>query len=328
MRLNLRQQIANGRYTLTLMIIIYLASFFILRKDTHIANDGFLWNMLSQNFPHLSSSKWMTLILHAITAYMILEIDAVFALNRVRTTFHISSFLFLLTINPTVFNIGPHTVASILILSSLFPVFYSYQNKNSSPRMFYTGLMFSICTMFVPSTIWIAIVYFISIGYIGILNIKNVLAWIWGAILPYMMLASFCYYFNCTDLFFNSLSELFNIGKINYTSLHLFDILNITAIAILILVSFGHLLHTSFLDKIKTRIFLYIISWIPLLLMLTIFIEPDEATGIISVAYPFISIMIAHLFCYSDSKGGNIFFVVTLTALSALFIFNIYNIYA
>lgn len=328
MKFDFQQQITHGKFTLGISILIYILGFVFLRNDITDIEGGILWDIFKNSFPLLSKSRWTTLAIHLITIYLILELDAVFALNRVRTTFHISVFLILLTVCPFIFNIGPYSITSILILISLFPLFYSYQDKNSSIRIFYAGLFFSIGIMFAPQLVWLFPVYFISIGYISALNNKTFVSWIWGMTLPFIFLASCCYYFDYSELFIITISEIFDVEKINYSYIKTPELINIFTITFLIIISFCHQFYTSYLDKIKTRIYLYIISWIEFALLLILILIPGKAIEILSATTPFVSIMIAHLFCYSDSKSSRIFFIFTLIILIGLLIFNFYNIYA
>lgn len=325
----LKVKVVNGKYTLPVILLVYLTGFFLLRSDVEKVFDaGIVWDALYSHFPVLFSSKWISLLLHAIFVYLILELDALFALSRTRTTFHISSFLLLLTVCPFIFDISPYLLAALMIVLSLFPLFFSYQLKESSPRMFYVGLYFSISTLLVPSFFWMFPVYLIAIANIGIFNVRNFFSWLWGALLPYGFIYSYCYCFDSMSVLDNLWKDIYKAFPLDYSSMSLSVIINASAILFIVFSSFGHLFYTSYMDKIKTRIFLYILSLFPFFMFLIAVFRPLSFIDIISVALPFVSIMMAHMLCHTDSRNGNVFFYFVIILLSSLMVFNIYNIYA
>lgn len=329
-KINLRHNIANGKYTLLVASVFYLTSFFFLRKDVDVTaeNGSMLWDSLVSVFPSLLTSKWTTLVTHSALVYLILELDAVFALNRIRTTFHISVFLFILSISPFLLNVGPLSLSALLIAVSLFPLFYSYQDRNSSPRLFYSGLFFGLAAMFSLQLLCLFAVYFFSMIAIGSFNARSFFAWLWGFIMPGILFSSCCYCFGCVDFLKQYNEYISGLFHPDYSAFCLLVILNAAAVFFLAISSFSHLFYTSFLDKIKTRILLYIISWFAVLLILSLLLFPSQATGLVSASVPFVSIMAAHMFCLSNTRNGDAFFYIILVMFMALFTFNLYSIYA
>lgn len=329
MKNTLRGIVVNGKYTLPVVLLVYIAGFFLLRSDVVKYYDaGILWNSLYSSFPVLFSSRWTTLVLHGIFAYLILELDTLFALSRTRTTFHVSSFLLLLTVCPFMLDIGPYSFAALLIVFSMFPLFFSYQARESSPRMFYVGLFFSLSTLFVPSFVWMIPVYIIAVANIGILNAKNFFSWLWGMFLPYLFVISGYYFFDCLYLFDKLWEDMCWKVPLDYSSVTMSAVLNAAVLLLIVLSSFGHLFYTSYMDSIKTRIFLYILSLIPFFVFLIGILKPQYFIDIVSITLPFVSIMMAHMLCHTDSRNGNMFFYFIFTLLLSLAAFNIYNVYA
>lgn len=329
MKSTLRGIVVNGKYTLPVVLLVYITGFFLLRNDVAKYYDaGILWNSLYSFFPALLSSRWTTLLLHGIFAYQILELDTLFALSRTRTTFHVSSFLLLLTVCPFMFDIGPYSLAALMTVFSLFPLFFSYQIRESSPRMFYVGLFFSLSTLLVPSFVWMIPVYILAIANMGILNAKNFFSWLWGMFLPYLFIISAYYFFDSLYLLDKLWEDMSWMVPLDYSSVTMSTVLNAAVVLFIVFSSFGHLFYTSYMDKIKTRIFLYILSLMPFFVFLIALMRPLFFTDIISVTLPFVSIMMAHMLCHTDSRNGNVFFYFVFTLLLSLAAFNIYNVYA
>ncbi|HIT83082.1 MAG TPA: hypothetical protein IAA99_02640, partial [Candidatus Avibacteroides faecavium] len=101
MRANLPAKIAHSRYTLVVCIVLYAASFLMLRQDMADGGEGgILWQWLDKSLPALTVSRWSTLALHVLALYMLLELDTVFALIRQRTLFQLSALLLFLSAMP------------------------------------------------------------------------------------------------------------------------------------------------------------------------------------------------------------------------------------
>lgn len=325
LRTNIRHTIVNGKYTLPVVVIIYLLSFFLFRNNVSAVYDGgMLWHILRDSFPALLTSRWVTLALHALAVYTVLELDAVFALIRVRTTFQISTLMLLLASFPTLFNVGPASIAALFVFASFFPLFFSYQKHDAPVQMFYSGLLFSLATMFVPKILWFMPLYFIFIVSIGSGSLRNMIAYIWGISIFYMIVAGLCYYFGAMPLFVTMVRDIFSVESISYESLGIDALINISVLSFLILTSVVHFAYTSFKDKIRTRIFLYIISWISLIVMFLILILPSEANELLTLSFAFISILASHTFCLVDSRSGSVFFGIFMLLLICVLGYNIY----
>lgn len=325
MRTNIREKIVSGKYTLPVIIILYIVSFALFREDAAVHEDGgMLWDFMTDRMPILFSTKWIALILHALAVYMILELDAVFALIRIRTTFQISCFLILLTIFPDIMGLNPGTFAGIAIFASFFPLFYSYQRKKTPSKMFKSGFLLAIASLFFPKALWLLPIYILGTINMSSLTLRNLIALVWGTAMPLIFISGYCFCYDCMDIVRNMFAEIFTVPRIDYSNIALPTVIDVCTLILITIISTGHFTYTSFKDKIKTRLLLYFITWISTIVFVMILLLPHLAHELLSLVIMPVSLIVAHTFCLTESRSGNIYFIITAILFVALFIYNFF----
>lgn len=323
MRANLPAKIAHSRYTLVVCIVLYAASFLMLRQDMADGGEGgILWQWLDKSLPALTVSRWSTLALHVLALYMLLELDTVFALIRQRTLFQLSALLLFLSAMPAVFNVSAATIGGMLVFYALFPFFFSYQGINNALRMMQSGIALGLASLFYPHALLLAVLFVVAMPSMRNFSPRNLFGLLWGAAIPYFFLATYAF---CTDrmqLVNDALSSIVEFDGIDYGTLGTGTALNLGLMLLFAATSITHATYTSYNDKIKTRILLYFLCWLSACIIIAATVLPSDAADLMSLATMPTALLMAHTVTLLDTRGGTVYVIVMAAAMAGVFTIN------
>ena len=264
-------------------------------------------------------------ILCGISAYLWSETNNENALIRIRSYLTPAIYLILMG---TAFFLHPLQASTIMpccMLASYYLLFKSYQRKDAVFPFFHSFLCLSIGSLFfvqafyfVPFYLWYATIYLRSLSW------RTFWASIMGLLLPYWFLTGYLLYTAKISLLtdhFTTLIQFQPLDKENY--LH-FDFLQISPLIPLILLSLvaaTHYIRTSFNDKIRTRMLLYLILTQELLVLLFLALQPIHFETLTGLLIMNSAPIMGHYFALTNKRFSNFlftFFLITYGALAIL----------
>lgn len=324
MKSNLPRTIAQSNITLAVAIVAYLLSFALLRHDVAGGGEGgLLWQWLHESMPALTTSRWTTLAMHVAALYMLLELDAVYALIRVRTVSQLSLMLLLLAAMPTVFNVGAASSAALFVFYSLFPFFSTYQSDKHSHKMMQAGVSLGIAALLMPCTLWLALLWVMMMPGMRNFTPRHLFALSWGVAIPFMAVATYSYCTGRMDIIIGALADVAAFDTIAYSGLDTRTVAGWCLMAFVTATSVTHAIYRSYDDKIKTRFLLYHLCWLAAITVAAATVMPDEATGLMTVAMMPAAMLAGHTVTLLDTRGGRNYVFVLLAAIIAVAAINI-----
>ncbi len=275
----------------------------------------------------LSLDSWsesVSLLVSVLTAYLLIEWNTAFSLIRRRTTFHVCLYILMATmcffLHPWKLTI----VVPLLFLMSLFTLFKGYESSQAPVHTFNAFFFLGAGSLLFPQ-----LLFFVPLFYMGLLpfrsfSARSFFAGIVGLCVPYWFLLGHAFYHDQMPMFYEPFRELVRFQSIDYGALTLEQAVNGGAIALLSLFSSVNCLNTSYLDKVRTRIFLFFLvaaeAWIFLLAVL----QPQHFDVLLSMQIILCSILVCHLFVLTRNRFTGIFFIVSFVILIALMLFNVW----
>lgn len=296
-------KVATGRFTLPVVILVCL----------------FLWI--------ITSGKWSdaaSLFTCALTAYLLIEINTTFTLIRTRSTLHVCYYIFLTTICLFLHPLQQASFAPLAFLISIFQLFRSYESPYPSGSIFHAFFFTGLGSLIYPQ-----LLYFIPLFYFGMisfrsLSLKSFFAGLIGLTVPYWFLFGYAFYSDKMDLFYHPLVELIHFTPISYGALGLNKIISWGVITLISLISSIHYFHVSYLDKVRTRIFLSFLIAVEVWIYLLGALQPQHFNVLLQMQIIIGSILTGHLFTLTRDRFAGIFFIVTFVLLIALTINNLW----
>ncbi len=265
-----------------------------------------------------------TLLVSVLTAYLLIEWNTAFSLIRRRTTFHISLYIYLATMCFFLHPWKPLVVVPLLFLVALFALFKSYESRQAPVHTFNAFFALGLGSLLFPQ-----LLFFVPLFYIGMLpfrafSARSFFAGIVGWSVPYWFLLGHAFYHDQMPMFYEPFRELVHFQPIDYTALSLEQGLNGGAITLLSLVGSVNCLNVSYLDKVRTRIYLSFLIAVEVWIYLLCILQPQHFDVLLSMQIILCSILAGHLFVLTRNRFTGIFFIVSFVMLIALMLFNLW----
>ncbi|WP_455667641.1 hypothetical protein [Phocaeicola sp.] len=295
--------VATGRFTLPVVILVCL----------------FLWV--------LTSGEWqdaISLLTCAATAYLLIEVNTAFALIRTRTAAHVSLYVFLTTICLFLHPLQLTTFVPLAFLISVSQLFRSYESANASESIFHAFLFIGIGSLMFPQLLYFIPLFYLSMISFRSLSLKSFFAGIIGLTVPYWFLFGYAFYYDQMDLFYRPMLEVVHFQPISYHALGLEQLISCGVVTLISLVSSVHYFNVSYLDKVRTRIFLFFLIAVEVWTYLLGILQPQHFNVLLQIQIITGSILTGHLFTLTRNRFTGIFFIITFVILIALTIYNLW----
>ncbi len=319
-----QERIMASGATLPVVILICIVAYIghsVICPVTH-ATDSFIL------FPSWSASSmpiWLnhlcSLATYILSAYLLVELNNRSDILRVRKTVLIAVFFLFITFCPELYTFSFTKLSLVALLLSLFFLFNSYQQRNSSSYLFHSFAILSIGTLFLPQLIFVIPVWYIGSSMLQSLNIRSFFASLVGFVLPYWFVLSYAFYAGDINIFIAPFQEMAQFGGMNiFTEVDVRNILSFALLLVLYIVSFSHCLFIDYDNKIRTRLILHFIIFLNIYLFLFIIIQPKYEVQILNLLLPGISLIICHFFSRTKSRISYYIFIATLILLLVLYL--------
>ena len=291
MRYTFQHQIATGRSTFPVAVLISLA----------------LWIV-----PFEDKTELLSLLAGGITSYLLIELNTTFALIRTRT--EMPSALFLCTYSSLLFlHPYEHTCwIQLFFMGTLFTLFKSYESRNAPIHIFHAFFCLGLGSLIVNDLIWLVPLLFISMIELRSLTPRTFFAGLIGLSIPYWIIVG--YHLAMEILVQESVDGLgistlikSHLNIIPFSSTLTGIIAEYKALGLVKGVSYGLILiisiigticsrYNSFNDKVRTRSFIAALIPLEIGIVLLELIHPALLDALLPIQIVFAAISCSYLF--------------------------------
>lgn len=287
------------------------------------------WNGERLAFDYTLSGL-IALALAILTTYVVMETANAYALLRIRSGMIATVWVVGISLMTYTHAFSEAWIAALAMAGSHYVMFLAYQQYQPVVHVFHTFLLLGVASLAVPQLlILIPLYYWYMMVFLRALTWRGFWAGIVGMVLPGCFALGWSIL--CDDFSF----LLSRIEKLRGTDILLgsdydwmlayqdTETLIFGFISILSLIGIVHYLRNYYNDKIRTRMYLYIYVMQTVALWLMILCSPDLYHQLAPVLMLCASTMIAHFFALTRSIVSNLFFCLTLLAVTTLFTLNL-----
>ncbi len=275
------------------------------------------------------SHLWGGWLLCAVTTAIVAETNNVYSLIRVRTRLASAIFLLGLAVQPWLHPFGSASVAMACVAGALYFLFRTYQLTEAVGDTFRAHLLLGIGSLLSPPLLLLAPFYLLCMGfYLRSLGPRAFVAALLGLVLSYWFWAAGCLYAeDFTPLLAHfeafSLPTWQDIAAL--TTLPLLQKLVWGITTVFTLVSTAYYLRTYYNDKIRTRMFCYILICQFFVLEVLLCVQPQYFVEWLALLHLTGSFLTAHYFAVTRSRATNLLFILTLLIWVALAALSLYG---
>ncbi len=257
------------------------------------------------------------------TTYLVMEWANTNSLLRIRSRLVTAIFLIMLSACPFLHIWNTAMLAApCLVLTYIF-LFRAYQKAHAQAEVFHAFLFIGIAGIFLPEVLLLTPVLCISLSLqLRALTLRTFAAGMAGLLTPYWLWFAFSVWHGTSAEMANKLLADFSFSAPDYSALNLPQILSAVFYVFYALAASFHFIRTSFNDKIRTRMFLYVLLVQEMVLAAFLLLFPSSFDAILRLFVICSAPLVAHYFALARGKAVNIFFIITLLALTALCAYN------
>lgn len=298
---------AESRYTLT-----FIAFYGV-----------FVWYLAGA----LKQQSYFTALMAAVATFLMVELNNSNALIRIYSRMVSSSFVALICMAPFLFWSVTTWVVVVSLIAFYLIIFRTYQDEHSPGGAFYAFLCLGVGSLF-----FVQILFFVP--FIWLLMKRNLMALgtkmfgasLIGLIAPYWFLSPFLLWKGQIEMLGNHFCQLATFQPLfqyQYIDVARWFVLAFTII--LLLVGVLHFFHTSYLDKIRTRMLYQVFFVMKLLAIVFLFLQPQHFDILLAIIIIGASTFIGHFFALTKSRVSNIAFCALTILCLLITMFNLWS---
>ena len=273
----------------------------------------------------LSRQLWPQFGCLALATYLMVLMNNQHALMRIYSRMVSCSFLALSLAANFLFADTECGVVAVTMAAFYTVLFHAYQDKSATGTMFYAYLCVGIASTVQVQILWLVPIYWIlSANKVLAMSTHTLLASLLGLVAPYWFWAC---YLACTN-------EISSLGThfaplvqweatAQWGAVPLPVTITTALIAIAGMVGAAHFVHTSFNDKIRTRMIYEFFTIAEMVLAVLIVLQPQLYRLLIPLLIVNTAPLCAHFAALSHTRVSNIVFIVLRVLTAAVAIYNL-----
>lgn len=299
----LQTRVASGRFTFPVVALVCLL----------------LWLFTSSGW-----QEGVSMLACVLVAYLLTELNTTFTLIRTRTTLHVCCYICLLTLCLFLHPLHTDTFVPLLFLLAIFQIFGGYEAPQASVHAFHCFFFIGLGSFLFPQLVWYAPLFYLGMYSFRSLSLRSLLAGIVGLATPYWFLFGYALYADRLEVYSRPLQEMIAFAPISYGRLEAEQLVFGGIIVLFSVVSSICYLHTAYLDKVRTRLFLLFLVGVEVWSCLLGVLQPQHFNVLMQIQILICSIFMAHLFALNRSRFAGIFFIVTFVILIVWTVYNVW----
>lgn len=248
------------------------------------------------------------------------------ALMRVRTWMVPSIFLIMSGVIFSLHVLRPVQAGVFLYAFSQYYLLKSYQEYHAERFIVVSFIFLGAASIFYPPLIYLTVLYLVSmLVQLRAFMPRTILAGIFGLIVPIEFYVVFLFLMGKPNQIYNFFDSILKFENLIIPEWTLTEMVNLGFVIVLFLIGCIHYAHTNFNDKIRTRMYFYIIILQTAGLLALLALHPLNYNDILPFVVMECSPVVGHYLVFSRGKVGGAFFILIILLTIAVAGFNIWT---
>lgn len=269
---------------------------------------------------------WMPFGCMTLTTYLMVELNNVNALIRTYSRMVSCSFLMLMVMSATTYADMQANMVQLCMVVFFMTLFQAYQDKTAAGWVFYAFFCLGMASMpFAQILFFVPFVWLLMRTTIMTLSWRTFFASILGLVTPYWFLAAYSLLVGQPMLVVDMLTRVADIQPLAaLQSVDQHMAVTVVFVFVLGLTGTVHFLRNSYLDRIRIRMFFYTFIVVHFLTVVFIVMQPLHTGVLLKVMIIPASVLIAHFITLTKTHVTNVAFIIILTTVLLLTIYNLW----
>jgi hypothetical protein len=284
-----------------------------------------LWNTAYSILPNKGLTYFIGFLLTVGGAFLIHRTNYILVIIREKTFLPFLIYILLVSTNPAFFPLKSTSAGIFCLILAMYQLFTSYHEANATGKAFNTALFIGV-----GSLLWIHILWFFPLFWIGMynfkaLNIRTFLASLTGLSTVYWFLLLWCFLrwdFTAFTVPFSALGKIdfLQVAAVGWT-----DGAIIIWLAVLTLIASLYIISHEHDENIRTRQYLFFLIAFALLSFGLFFLYEQSSGEFLCIAYMPVSILLTHFFTVRKGKNRYRGFYISFVIYIVLSFIRLWN---
>ncbi len=274
----------------------------------------------------LVSNIWIQFAFTIISTLLMVELNNHNSLMRTYSRMVSCSFLVFITMTSLPAPSFKASIVTMCFIAFYLIIWNGYQDKQSSGWTFYAFFCIGLASMvFIQIGYFLPVLWLMMMVFTNSFSIRNFFASIIGLIMPYWFSAGYFAYTNNINGLISHFAEFINYQDLfDYSQVTDHEVVNLLFLIILSTLGSIHFLHTSYADKIRTRMIYNSFILINYVSLAFIILQPQHIKELSSIMIVNTAPLTAHFITYTKGKLANIVFISALIIMVLILLYNIF----
>lgn len=265
----------------------------------------------------------------ALTTYALVEWNNRNALLRVRSRMVGSTYLLLIAACPALHAFQWTLLPMLSLVPAYFALFLTYGDRRAVGATFHAYFFLSLGSLgYTPLLALAPLLLMGQVVQLRSMSGRCLGAALLGLLLPYWLLLGYALLAGDPMAYFLRLAEAWTFASPRPAAAPMWAVGTFGVVALLSIVALGHYLRTAYNDKIRTRMFFYIIIMVQVVLLGACAAQPQSYEALLPLLLTNSAPLLAHHLTLARGRGSEVWFYVCATALLALAILNYTNLWS
>ncbi len=284
-----------------------------------------LWNAICRALPGKAFTYLIGMLLMFGGAFLLHRANYILVLIREKTLLPFLFFVLFISTNPDFLPLKSTTLGVFCLVLAIYQLFTSYHNPEATGKAYNAALLIGI-----GSLLWIHILWFIPLFWIGMYNFRSLslrtfLASLLGVSTVYWFLLAWCIWFRDFTPFTIPFAALFKTNFLFFTEISIAEWIGLGGVILLTAVSTVNIVTHEYEDVLRTRQFLYFLITMTVWAFALYLLYAQASEEFMETACIPMSILIAHFFTVVRNKIAFWTFYSTIALYIALLFLRIWN---
>ena len=285
---------------------------------------GLLWML--PDFSNLN--LWAGLCVTGIVTYFLMELNNRNALIRIRSRMVSCTFLTFILSIPAFHSWSTDMIPMLCLTLSYLPLFATYQNPHPERLVFQSFLCLGCASWFYPPLLICALILYICLLIpLRALTWRGWFAGLFGIVVPYWFYTGWAIWNECLDTAFLPIIATFQFSSPDYSAVPTGMLVSNGFFTILALLAMLHYYRTAYNDKIRTRMFYYVIICVECFILAALYLQPQNYHILSYLLTVNSAPLIAHYFALSKNRIMNYWFILCFAILGAITFINYFDLW-
>ncbi|MDR1202893.1 MAG: hypothetical protein LBL58_14865 [Tannerellaceae bacterium] len=318
---------ANYFFLLAVSLVFWIIGY-VFSVGYPVYGDVFstpLWNSICSLLPNKAITYFIGILLTVGGAFLIHRANYILVIIREKTFLPFLIYILLVSTNPAFFPLKATSIGVFCLMLAMYQLFISYHEEHATDKAFNGALFIGT-----GSLLWIHILWFFPLFWIGMynfktLNIRAFLASLIGLSAVYWFLLLWCFLQWDFTSFTVPFAALGKVGFLQITGIGLIDWILIIYLAFLTLIASLYIITHEHDENIRTRQYLFFLIVFAILSFGLFFLYEQSSDEFLCIAYMPISILLSHFFTVKKGKSRYWGFYLSFVIYVALSFIRLWN---